>query len=204
MERLREKFDKLNQELQQYIKDGEALTFSAGIVIAHYKTPLSEVLKTVRKVEKKAKEEGERNAFCITAMRHSGEIQEAVFKWDKDEKESVKVANWSALQHISEQLSGGVFSNKFISNLTVELYQLAGQGLKNLGEVQEQAISTEIKRLCKRALIKREKREVNQKHIEELSEQIELLSQNSFGKSRGIQNFIHSLHIADFISRKTR
>jgi CRISPR-associated protein Cmr2 len=189
---LREAFDK---EINENINQGQKLTFSAGIVIAHYKMPLAEVLKTVRKVEKKAKNDGDRNAFCITAMKHSGEIQETVMKWGDDN------ANWKALQYITKQLIDGVFSNKFITNLTVELYQLAGLELNKIG-ISNDAIFTEFKRLTKRALIEKSDKVTNENNIKLLVEQLELLYRNSRKTNEKTKNFIHALQIADFLSRK--
>lgn len=67
-------------------------TFSAGIVIAHYKMPLAEVLKSVRKAESEAKKP--RNAFSISTIKHSGETQRATFKWG-NAKDSTQ--NWKNL-----------------------------------------------------------------------------------------------------------
>lgn len=194
MIKLREAFDK---DINSNISEDKKLTFSAGIVIAHYKTPLAEVLKTVRKVEKKAKNDGGRNAFCITAMKHSGEIQEAVLKWGDENK------NWTALKYITKQLSDGIFSNKFITNLTTELYQLAGVELNDVG-LSTNAVSTEFKRLVKRALIDRRDKETNEQNINDLVEQLNLLyGRNSRKMTTRTKNFVHAMQIADFLSRKT-
>ena len=73
MRTLREKFDKMVSEPLK--KAGSSrmnqvnLTFSAGVVIAHIKTPLSEVLNWARKMEHEAKEfwDGTKDAFSIAA-----------------------------------------------------------------------------------------------------------------------------------------
>jgi CRISPR-associated protein Cmr2 len=195
MTELREAFDK---EINENINQGQKLTFSAGIVIAHYKMPLAEVLKTVRKVEKKAKNDGDRNAFCITAMKHSGEIQETVMKWGDDN------ANWKALQYITKQLIDGVFSNKFITNLTVELYQLAGRTLNDTGKVIDAAIFTEFERLLKRGLIDKSKKDELPEMLESLKALYNHKMPNPSLKDtfKSIQNFIHAIQITDFLSRK--
>lgn len=61
---------------------GERASMSAGIVFAHYKWPLYDVLEKVREAEKKAKNKYGRNAFCITFIRRSGEYITAGAKWD--------------------------------------------------------------------------------------------------------------------------
>lgn len=205
MNDLRNQFKTLvSDEAQKILKIDEEFTFSAGIVIAHYKTPLAEVLKTVRKVEKKAKNDGGRNAFCITAMKHSGEIQEAVLKWGDDNK------NWIVIKKITEYLqskddkAASLFSGKFIQNLTVELYQLGGVKAEADLEGYNDAIKCEIKRLVKRSAHS----STSAKQIEDLQNQVihlwESYELDSMGdKVKRIKNFIHALQIADFLSCKT-
>jgi len=63
-------------------EDNPDLTTSAGLVIAHYKADLQDVLSAARAAEKAAKN-AERNRLAIVAMRRSGEHSQAVLKWDK-------------------------------------------------------------------------------------------------------------------------
>jgi CRISPR-associated protein Cmr2 len=199
MTQLRTEFKTMvSDEAQKILGLTDDFTFSAGIVIAHYKMPLAEVLKTVRTVEKKAKNDGDRNAFCITAMKHSGEIQETVFKWGDNN------ANWKALEHITKQLNEGVFSSKFITNLTVELYQLAGRTLNDTGKVIDAAIFTEFERLLKRGLIDKSKKDELPEMLESLKALYNHKMPNPSLKDtfKSIQNFIHAIQITDFLSRK--
>lgn len=199
MDDLRKEFRMLvSDKAQQILGIQEEFTFSAGIVVAHYKTPLSEVLKIARKIEKKAKNDGNRNAFCITAIRHSGEIQEAVLKWGDVQN---LTNNWKALHYITQQLGKGIFSNKFIINLTIELYQLAGVALNDVG-IDSNAITIEFKRLLKRALIKQKDKTTNEKRINDMAEKLEILYKNSRKMGTRTKNFVHALQIADFLSRK--
>lgn len=205
MENLRKKFKTLvSDKAKKILNISDEFTFSAGIVIAHYKMPLAEVLKTVRKVEKKAKNDGGRNAFCITAMKHSGEIQETVLKWGEDNK------NWKALKEITKSLQSkddktvSAFSGKFIQNLTIELYQLGGINAENDLEGYNEPVKCEIKRLIKRSA----NNNTSTKEIEDLQSQVihlwDSYELDSMGdKAKRIKNFIHTLQIADFLSRKT-
>lgn len=164
MDDLRQDFFKIvDKGVQSYKKDSDKrLTFSAGIVVAHFKTPFSEVLKKVRAIEKKAKKDGGRDAFGITVLKHSGEIQEAIFKWEGENGSGR--SNWKSLHNILHYLSTeegndgmGAFSNTFVQNLTTEFLQLAGidlegidfklQGKTLLGD----ALNLEIKRLVERS-----------------------------------------------------
>jgi CRISPR-associated protein Cmr2 len=210
IQKLRTDFDKLvNNGLGTYKQTGKHLTFSAGIVIAHYKTPLSEVLKKAREVEKKAKNQGDRNAFAIAVLKHSGEIQECVFKWDSKAEEASAFSNWQDLETIFTMLRDETFSNKFISSLSTELYDLAGLALDkidtatNLSAQIEAGVELEIKRLIKRALVKRETPETNKKNTDSLCKAVLAIWQNADLKNvKKTENFIHALHIVDFIHRK--
>jgi CRISPR-associated protein Cmr2 len=60
---------------------GEKATASCGAVIAHHQAPLSAVLRELRKAEKRAKEEGGRDAFSITVIKRSGGALYLTAKW---------------------------------------------------------------------------------------------------------------------------
>jgi len=60
---------------------GKKATASIGAVVAHYKTPLNRVLRTLRVAEKMAKDQGNRDAFAITLMKRSGGVQSFIGDW---------------------------------------------------------------------------------------------------------------------------
>lgn len=88
-----------------------SLSFSAGVVIAHYKAPLSLVLSQCRQLLKYAKEprvdtsENTKNTLAIGVMKHSGESHQARWRWAAYEK------------------------NKYISETAGQLLQLFQTGL---------------------------------------------------------------------------
>lgn len=213
MQKLRTEFDKQinkNKAIELFKKEGKDLTFSAGIVIAHYKTPLSEVLKKARITEKVAKKKADRNAFSIAVIKSSGEIQQASYKWSNG------LENWRALEEIvglmkKDNKGESLFSNTFITNLTRELYSLAGVELKELvaikGKEQEalnKGILKEIERLVERAKSDQLKR--TSEEVIKMKTAVKKLWKNSqFNENiKHVENFIHSLHIADFLTRKIK
>lgn len=203
MTELRQLFEKF---VAKPLRDGnytkKNITFSAGIVVASYKMPLSEVLKKAREVEKIAKNKADRNAFAFSVMKSSGEIQQATFKWDDDELASKDSSNWEHLQTITDFLREEKFSNKFISSLSKELYQLAGTELNSVSKsfpVLNGAIETEIKRLVKRA---KSKETIPEDVIKMEKAVIALWKQSKLPNLKQVENFIHVLHIADFLHRK--
>ncbi len=195
MRELREKFhEDVNDKIKNK-QEGKHLTFSAGIVITHYKTPLSEVLQKVRQMEKKAKhkESGDRNAFALSVIKHSGEIQEAIYKWDTDKNSPNGCSNWDAIETVFKQLKSDDFSNKFITSLTREMYQLAGFELGKMTRLKP-ALKQEIKRL-----INKNPEASDQAKSDMILDVIQLYEKAESSKT---QNFIHALQIADFINRR--
>jgi len=61
---------------------GETATASLGAVIAHHQAPLSRVLGELRAAERRAKNEGGRDAFCITVCKRSGGTEHLVGQWN--------------------------------------------------------------------------------------------------------------------------
>lgn len=178
------------------------LSFSAGILIAHYKIPLHEVLAKTRQLEKKAKSVtyGGRNAFCISTIKHSGEIQEATFKWGKNN------VNWRALQAVVEAVKPkeadevASFSPNFIQQISQLLEQLNGKK----GDFRDsKLVLSELKRLVNRS----KKQGIEEKEVTELLKALNTLWKAGFDThnlNHQATNFLHALHIADFLSRKTR
>lgn len=182
----------------QYAASGELLRFSAGVVIAHYKAPFAEVLKKAHQLETLAKKEGDRDAFAIATMKHSGEVQEAVFKWQQHKRDQTATC-WQAVATVAQLLKQAHFSNKFIFNLSQELLQLAGMAAAKIKAPKPQALFVEMRRLIDRAAAPN----TTQAHKDELLEALQTLYGASEKRDKIIGNFIHSLHIADFISRNS-
>lgn len=199
---LRDEFDnKVNQPLkQQYFKDSKyELTFSAGIAVAHYKTPLSIVLDRARKMEKKAKEiDNNKDAFAIAVLKRSGEVQETAFKWKQDECEPLAV-----IGNLVQVLMEDIFSNTFIKTLDSQFRRL----MDNNGKFSEKYIvKAEIKRLVNRSfMMKMEKEESKDNFKLRKQEEISELSNNLcnlLDNSKNLENFLSALHIADFLKRE--
>ena len=75
-----------------YLTMGRNATASCGAVIAHYKTPLKLVLDKVKEMEKKAKNiDGEKDAFSIALMKHSGQVKETICKWKYEDMDVLEM-----------------------------------------------------------------------------------------------------------------
>ncbi len=60
---------------------GERASASCGAVIAHHQAPLAAVMRELRTAEKRAKEEGGRDAFSLTVIKRSGGALYVTAKW---------------------------------------------------------------------------------------------------------------------------
>ncbi len=70
------------EQFKEIMKEWGA-TASAGIVVTHHLSPLSNALRQVQKAEEKAKEQEGKNSVCVTVLRRSGETLQMVSKWDQ-------------------------------------------------------------------------------------------------------------------------
>ncbi|HRD50423.1 MAG: type III-B CRISPR-associated protein Cas10/Cmr2 [Candidatus Competibacter sp.] len=60
---------------------GHKATASAGAVVAHHQAPLAHVLRTLRCAEKRAKDQGGRDAFAIDLLKRSGGAIQLTCPW---------------------------------------------------------------------------------------------------------------------------
>ncbi|WP_434565321.1 type III-B CRISPR-associated protein Cas10/Cmr2 [Thermoanaerobacterium thermosaccharolyticum] len=195
-------FDKIvSQPLKKYFKNKEDnITFSAGIVISHYKTPLNIVLRTLRNAEKEAKcIDDEKNAFELVLLKHSGEINKTRLKWNYDEINIMNVINY-----ISEELRNKVFSNTFIRVLYNEINALNnGKQLKPIKCLTE----IEIDRLVTRSyLINKSVNETDEEYREKKKNAIKNMVDNMLEINTAciddIENYLSLLNILMFLSKE--
>ena len=185
---------------------GPEATASMGVCIAHYKTPLAVVLSTAREMEKKAKEIPGKDAFAISALKHSGEVTEASFKWRCGNNAVKEEGTISTLKRLVDELKKGKkredegFSDKFIYNLNEEFKRLA---VKDRLTICDGIIKAEIKRLLSRSCQMKgrtddEKRK-KKRTIEELAEGLF----QTYIDSKSFKNFASLLNIAVFLTRES-
>jgi CRISPR-associated protein Cmr2 len=119
MKELRDNFPEFEEF--QYIKQGEKSTASCGVCIAHYKTPLQEVLSWARKMEHEAKSidaNDKKDAFAIAVLKRSGETHKTVFKWKYETLDTIEVLVELINLLRSPNSSGNPsFSDSFVKNL---------------------------------------------------------------------------------------
>ena len=134
-------------------------------------------MNEARKSEKKAKKNSGKNSVCLTVLKRSGEIREAIFKHKKVE----------IVEEIVIELKEN-FSDTFISNLEREfLIMLDEDGNLNL---KKSLITTEIERLLKRSKMR------DDVEVEKMRELVSSLYTKEF------RHFSDALVIAKFINKE--
>lgn len=168
----------------------EGFTFSAGIALAHYKTPLGEVLNYARKMEHKAKDREGKNAFGMAVLKHSGEIHETVLPWFKQQ---VASNQWFTqfLKEINEDLKTDI-SPKFIKTLNDELAIW-----EDMASPFRPMAYHEIDRLIERA-----KKTTDKAIIKRIQDNVKGIYLEISTKEDSIEYFVNAMNVADFINRK--
>lgn len=197
MEELRKHFPHL-EELPG-VKKGNRSSSSCGVCVAHYKVPVAEVLHWARSMESRAKETDGKDAFALAVLKHTGEIQQVVYKWDYDGLRPLAL-----LQNLVQLLATGDFSDTFIRNLSHEFRVLVWPPgvpreeplLRNgFTASEEQMLEAEVGRLLRRACQHDQRK--HQDTIADLQQKlINLYIQST------LEDFLSFLEIAAFLARE--
>jgi len=182
---------------------GSKATASCGVVIAHYKTPLLEVLKQAREMEKWAKDMPEKDAFAIAVLKHSGEIHKTRWKWQVEEE---KEGALSIAKEVLSCLREEIISPHFVRVLRSEFEPLLGRNKTNQSFpliVVSDIIKTELKRTIRRSLKSGPSQSEKEKYFEKVYK-LKKLSEQPYLKmdAKDIDNFLSFLEILVFLKRE--
>ena len=177
---------------------GPNATASMGVAIAYYKTPLSLVLQRASNMEKdaKAKYKGDRDAFGISLMKHSGDAGEVVAKWRYSDHDA-KHGTLAIVQELFELFQDEKLSPKFLYTLRTEFDRLADEnGIVN---ANSELMRYELRRILLHSGKDANSGKKEQKHIEELSERLFTLFKHL---EQRLTPFISLLSIAKFLAQE--
>jgi CRISPR-associated protein Cmr2 len=82
---------------------GEQATASCGAVVAHHQAPLAAVLRELRAAEKRAKQEGGRDAFSLSIVKRSGGALRLTAKWGEPVRLLIKLRAFLADPGVSRR-----------------------------------------------------------------------------------------------------
>lgn len=177
--------------------DAPRLSFSAGVVAAHYKTPLREALKWARRMEKQAKQHDSeyKDMFALAALKHSGEVHQTLFKWCKRKGSDNELWTTDLLQTLVTVLLEKQVSGKLLVNLDDEFRRLMNPDGTKL--FRKKILAPEAIRLARRACQVEgpEKEETVQRVVQALMQLFDS-SLHSF------ENFLQALEVVNFFTRR--
>ncbi|MDO5411269.1 MAG: type III-B CRISPR-associated protein Cas10/Cmr2 [Lachnospiraceae bacterium] len=196
MELLRSKFKEMvSDKVAGYTMDGRELTFSMGVVLAHYKTPLYYVLRMVRDMEKAAKQyRKEKNAVAMCLLKRSGEVLQAQFPWEAAAGEKSYITSY--LNNILKDFRTNQESLNFIRKLHSEFEPVTIR--KDEQVIEEFLIESEVNRLLQKSVQSKSiTPEVKQNLFDNLCAFLKAVGSGN----RQFVNFIFTLYICEFMRR---
>lgn len=187
---LRSEFDRL--DFSAYSSD--KLTFSAGVAIAHYKTPLSMALGWARNMEKEAKDPRiGKNALGLAVVKHSGETVKTVSPWHSGEETWITDDIQFVLANLRED-----FSDAFITTFGKEFRIMAkGRDTQNKArEHLDNMVKSELKRLVLRSYLGEEEDKKRK------SDLLWKLLFHDYVHFKRLDSFLDFLEVVRFLSRE--
>ncbi len=104
----------LNGKLMRMM--GHCATASCGAVIAHHLAPLAAVRRELEAAEKRAKNEGRRDAFSITVIKRSGGALYLTAKWNEKDKNDNPLYPMQLLTDLRDYLAADGVSRRAVYN----------------------------------------------------------------------------------------
>jgi CRISPR-associated protein Cmr2 len=180
---LRLKFPSLNDSANP------SSSASAGVCIAHHKTPLGDAIDQARKMEQAAKGVEGKNALGISLLKHSGNLAQTVLKWSypNPELNLIEISD-----NLIQVLNSNNVSKKFIYSFRTLFDRFDQQN--QLDDSLIDLVQAEFQRLLLRASQAGQQEMVelktaDLKHLMQITE---------------FSNFLNYLEIINFIARETK
>lgn len=160
------------------------LTFSAGIVVAHFMQPLKDVMSRVYEAEKKAKNHcEEKNSFSIDLIKRSGESVCMVNSFGDN------CVNFNTFSDVVKKLYNNDLSHSFLYNLTSVLEKI----VVVVDNEEKNHDDEMIKALIAQA-VKAKVKDENDGVLETVT--------SLYEKFDKLSSFINSLKVIDFLSKE--
>jgi len=123
------------RELAKTFQEAVGATLSAGVAVCHYRQPLSLSREAVQRAEKRAKNEGNRNALCLALHTRGGQPLFVTRKW----------ADWARF----ETWTGAFRNGSLTRGVAYELRELAKE-FQEVENVPSDLLELEAKRIWSR------------------------------------------------------
>ena len=168
-------------------------SISAGVCIAHNKMPISDVLGHARRMEKKSKNDGGRDAFGIALFKRSGNVSEMVTKWKPDDLEVLAVS-----QKLVNLLRDDEISKRFLYTFRDAFAKLIGDDGVLMTELPSNLVDKEFKRIIERAY------KTKGQQLDERSQRALTQTLSLWANFHSFTEFLSFLEIINFIARETK
>lgn len=192
---IRQKFKEIiNDPLTKFFSfPNLEITFTAGVVITHYKYDLQTSMYHARELEKDVKKiYSDKNGLGISILK--SDKTQSILKWD-DNYNSIQ-SSLKILEFLKE-----LFSSTFIFKLYEE-FKLYYHTNSLSPQINIEYINWEIKRLVERSYkVSRSSNDYNVNDIINMAKYVSYLLERS-STNYSLNNFINTLKVIDFISRE--
>lgn len=179
---------------------GENATSSAGIIIAHKKAPLQQVLQRLRSLEGQAKHYQyhgeEKNAFALSLLTHAGEIREVVLPWSIQSEAEKSINTMNHLQYVTSLLND-TLSSTFLYHFGEAFLPLVGAApakpaLSDNPQMNQRLLFTELRRLVERSV---------KEGVKDVDQEVKYLLA-IYHSTQSLMEFVHLLEMLRFFSAK--
>jgi CRISPR-associated protein Cmr2 len=155
--------------------------------------PIGDVLRHARRMEKKAKNDGGRDAFGIALFKRSGNVSEMVTKWNHGDLEVLAVG-----QKLVELLQNDEISKRFLYTFRDVFAKLIGDDGILMTELPSDLFDKEFERIVERAY-KTKGQQLDKRSQRTINQTLEMWANfNTFTE------YINFLEIITFISRESK
>lgn len=166
---------------------------SAGVCIAHNKMPLGDVLQHARRMEKKSKNDGGRDAIGIALFKRSGNVSEMVTNWEHGDHKVLAVG-----QRLVKLLQNDEISKRFLYTFRDAFAKLIGDDGVLMTELPSDLFDREFERIIERAY-KTKGQQLKKKSQQTINQTLEM-----WGNFNTFTEYINFLEIITFISRESK
>ena len=185
---------------------GREATVSIGAVIAHHMAPLGRVMQVLRQTERRAKDDGGRDAFAITVLKRAGGAVELTCPWWTHSGSQSNMSSMETLIELRDALARKDLSRRapyiiqeWIRSMpSREHFADEGNDVSRLGELLEKTLSYQFRRQAKPAAAGM---------VSAIAERLAVLSMAAQGRtnSSDVTVFIRDfLAVAEFFAREGR
>lgn len=184
--------EQVSNQLNAYKHPNFHITFSCGIAITHYKSPLQEALRLVNEMEHHAKMYSDKKAFAIGIQRHSGSLTRVRLPFEIGNVFTLKTTI-DVINAISEDFSATLFKN-------------FDEEIKKLNDLDSEVLKEFLNYAVPRAY----KGNINEKKAKAKVEAMKtvliatLIIIDSFDGENKVQKYRDYLNTCDFIKRQCK